>query len=100
MIQQNAGSTEEMASTAQELSSQSEQLSQTVAFFKVDANGGRAVPRLQPVSRLTSVQIKPLAPAGRKKGPHPEQRRGATIDLGQHEGAGSGRSRDQEFERF
>ena len=99
VIQQNAGSTEEMASTAQELSSQSEQLLQTVAFFKVDANGGRTVQRLPPGSRLTSVQIKPPAPISRKGSP-PAQRRGATIDLGQREGAGSGRSRDQDFERF
>jgi len=101
VIQQNAGSTEEMASTAQELSSQSEQLLQTVAFFKVDLNGGRTVQRLQTGSRLTSPQPKPhpLAPV-RRIGRLPEQRRGAAIDLGQREGAGSGRDRDQEFERF
>jgi len=98
VIQQNAGSTEEMASTAQELSSQSEQLLQTMAFFKVNVNGGRTVPRLQPGNR-TSVLIKPLAPVSRIK-PRPEQRRGVKIDLALHEDAMSDTPRDQEFERF
>ena len=42
VIQQNAGASEEMSSTAEELSSQAEQLQSTIAFFKLEAQGGAA----------------------------------------------------------
>ena len=49
VIQQNAGSAEEMASTTEELSSQAEQLKATSAFFTLETAGGRqrvmSVPR-------------------------------------------------------
>ena len=42
VVQQNAGAAEEFASTSQELTSQSVQLTQAVAFFKVDKDEQRA----------------------------------------------------------
>ncbi|HUJ16566.1 MAG TPA: methyl-accepting chemotaxis protein [Nitrospirota bacterium] len=45
VIQQNAGASEEMASTAEELSSQAEGLQTIISFFKVDDAGGRQVRR-------------------------------------------------------
>jgi len=45
VVQQNAGATEEIASTAEELSSQAEQLKTTIAFFKV-SEAGAARPQL------------------------------------------------------
>jgi methyl-accepting chemotaxis protein len=42
VVQQNAGATEEIASTAEELASQAEQLKNTIAFFKVAEAGSEA----------------------------------------------------------
>jgi methyl-accepting chemotaxis protein len=39
--QQNASSSEELAATSEEMSSQAEQLQQTMAFFKLEAEGAR-----------------------------------------------------------
>jgi len=44
VIQQNAGASEEMASTAEELASQAEQLQGTIAFFRI---GSTAPPALR-----------------------------------------------------
>jgi methyl-accepting chemotaxis protein len=38
IVQQNASSSEELAATAEELSGQAVQLSETISFFKTDAN--------------------------------------------------------------
>jgi methyl-accepting chemotaxis protein len=42
--QQNASSSEELAATAEEMSSQAEQLQQTMAFFKLEGDGGAKAP--------------------------------------------------------
>jgi methyl-accepting chemotaxis protein len=41
VIQQNAASSESLASTAEEIAAQAEELRATVAFFKVDVDGAR-----------------------------------------------------------
>jgi methyl-accepting chemotaxis protein len=38
IVQQNASSSEELAATAEELSGQAMQLSETISFFKTEAN--------------------------------------------------------------
>jgi methyl-accepting chemotaxis protein len=59
--QQNASSSEELAATAEELSGQAEQLQQTMAFFRLSADG--AAPRRQPARK--AAVVKRSAPVGR-----------------------------------
>jgi methyl-accepting chemotaxis protein len=59
--QQNASSSEELAATAEELSGQAEQLQQTMAFFRLAADG--AAPRRQPARK--AAVVKRSAPVGR-----------------------------------
>ncbi len=111
VIQQNAGAAEEISSTSQELSSQADELLKTISFFKVNGNGGTAVPSLPPFSKkinaLASVQ------AARPHQPRPEialahagsRTAGVHLDLGVHGSVsgGNGRngdSRDADFEEF
>jgi methyl-accepting chemotaxis protein len=108
VIQQNAGAAEEMASTAEELSAQSQQLQATVAFFKVDANGGpsRATLHRPPVhhaaiTHLPRAGAKPFQNRAIKSGaPAPARPSGVAIDMGHNGRATTGDGKDAEFERF
>ncbi len=42
VTQQNAGASEEMSATSEELAAQAEELQASIAFFKVEASGGKA----------------------------------------------------------
>jgi methyl-accepting chemotaxis protein len=111
VIQQNAGAAEEISSTSQELSSQADELLKTISIFKVNGNGGTAVPSLPP--SLKKVHASAPAQAARPRQPRPEmalahagsRTAGVHLDLGAH-GSGSGKngkngdSRDAEFEEF
>jgi methyl-accepting chemotaxis protein len=44
VTQQNAGASEEMSATSEELAAQAEELQASIAFFRVDTNGGSARP--------------------------------------------------------
>jgi methyl-accepting chemotaxis protein len=63
VIQQNAAASEEMASTAEELSGQAEVLQSTIAFFKIgDAHQARsALVGKPPVARAHAKPISPKA---------------------------------------
>jgi len=106
VIQQNASAAEEMASTAEELSAQSQQLQATVAFFKVDADGGpsRATIHRPPVhhaaiTHLPRAGARPFQNRAIKSGaPAAARPSGVAIDLGGNGHKGDGR--DAEFERF
>ena len=48
ITQQNASSSEELAATAEEMSSQAETLQQLMAFFKMEAGDEKSAPTPQP----------------------------------------------------
>jgi methyl-accepting chemotaxis protein len=54
VVQQNASASEEMASMSEELNGQAEQLQNTIAFFRVNENGGDARVRTAPGIRKAS----------------------------------------------
>jgi methyl-accepting chemotaxis protein len=63
ITQQNASASEELAATAEEMSTQASQLQQLVAFFRVGADADDA-----PVAPQRRQQDKPKAPVKEKKG--------------------------------
>ncbi|MGN7613098.1 hypothetical protein ACQZV8_13555 [Magnetococcales bacterium HHB-1] len=99
MIQQNAGASEEMAATAEELNSQAEQLSQAIGFFKLSSGSGiktasnkpRTAAPLAP-SPQARVNPKPAQPRKRSAPALTDQSKGVSLDM-------SGGS-DDEFESF
>lgn len=106
VIQQNSSASEEMSSTSEELAAQAEQLQGTIAFFRVDHNGGQR-PRAQKHER-PPVRQQPgsatLLTVGSNGGGnnHPGRTgmadHGLTLDMGSTTG---GRDRqDAEFERY
>jgi methyl-accepting chemotaxis protein len=98
VVQQNAGAAEEMASTAEELSSQADQLQSTIAFFKVDGNGGaralagpaRKAARPAAHAQIAHIPAKPVAKAAGK---------GVQLDMSRG-GNPRGDHKDAEFEKF
>ncbi|MFH1915431.1 MAG: methyl-accepting chemotaxis protein [Pseudomonadota bacterium] len=87
VIQQNASASEEMASTSEELAGQGEQVQQTMAFFKVSANGNSSH-RPRPVVARAPMKALPKA-NGNAPVPGP---RAAALDMGSDD--------EQEYERF
>jgi len=73
VIQQNASASEEMASTAEQLSSQSAQLQSTIAFFRMNDQGGvqrQGAAKQQPAKLLVKSEQKAmkLTSSGNSKG--------------------------------
>ncbi|MCP4756055.1 MAG: HAMP domain-containing protein [Proteobacteria bacterium] len=112
VIQQNASATEEMASTSEELASQAQQLQDTIAFFKVNGEGGRDYGRRVAAAHKAPVvhhAPKPAQPAPRavaaRKEPTPvledknqetvRELPGVSLDMG-----GDDELSDAEFERY
>ncbi len=104
VIQQNAGASEEMASTSEELASQAEQLQETISFFKVDGESGKArrsaVERKEkPVASPRQATVRSehrepaLAAAGKKNGGNGKHG-GFAIDMGAAD------QLDNEFEKY
>ena len=92
MIQQNAGASEEMAATAEELSSQAEMLTDAIGFFKVGQGGSRA-----PVVRQAAaptVKTVAVRKASATKPPPASSGGGVLLDM-----RGGGVS-DDAFEKF
>jgi len=86
VIQQNASASEEVASTAEELSGQSVQLQEAIRFFKLEGYGGAMPQPIQPAFDTRPSNPTPLAEARQ-----PTQPSGG-VALGMDE--------DGEFERF
>ncbi|HEX5933856.1 MAG TPA: methyl-accepting chemotaxis protein [Pseudorhizobium sp.] len=59
VTQQNAGASEEMSATSEELAAQAEELQASIAFFRVDAAGGKSAKTAAPAK----VAAKPAARA-------------------------------------
>ncbi|EGB14286.1 methyl-accepting chemotaxis sensory transducer with Cache sensor [Pseudodesulfovibrio mercurii] len=99
VIQQNAAASEEVASTAEELSSQAVQLQKTISFFRLDADG-----YVPPVQVKVAEPARPRLAGGRPKlaggKPRPvppgaagnAPRGGMDLDMGEVD--------DTDFERF
>ncbi|WP_242012231.1 methyl-accepting chemotaxis protein [Pseudodesulfovibrio cashew] len=70
VIQQNASASEEVASTAEELSGQAVQLQESIRFFKLDGYGGAMPAPVKPAfdTRKASAKPKPLAAGKAKSG--------------------------------
>lgn len=94
-----------MASTAEELSSQAEQLQAAIGFFKLDssktATAGKAKPAARPVTAVKSKTAEPKATEDQ----HPVIARsvkpaGKAIDLGNGHGNGNGDAYDKEFTNY
>jgi methyl-accepting chemotaxis protein len=103
VIQSNSASSDQLASTAQELATQSAQLRQSVAFFRLDRNGAHvdrtahAAPparptRKKPAARKPEVKRAERAHASESDAPPSG---GISIDLGQQSGQRD--AQDDEF---
>ena len=76
MIQQNASASEEMASTTEELTGQSDQLVSALGFFHTGDEGnvrkggrkGRHRPRIPPQARTAVPAVHPAAMGGKSAG--------------------------------
>ena len=63
--QQNASASEELAATAEELSGQATQLQETVAFFRIDEQTGRAAPMSAKAARRSASAPAQASDSGR-----------------------------------
>ena len=103
VIQQNASASEEMASTAEQLSSQSAQLQSTIAFFRMNDQGGG--PRQGAVKQPAKLQAKSeqkavkLTSSGNSKGNGNGNGNGKVVH-GLNLMLGDSAQLDAEFERF
>ncbi len=97
VVQQNAGSSEEMASTAEELSSQAQLLQTTISFFKIgnEKSHTSVTTRHQPVTHYQPVTNKKPATNYKKQKQLTPKKGGMKLDMGS--GADS---EDGDFERF
>jgi len=86
-----------MASTAEELASQADQLQTTISFFKIDGMDRTDRRIFHEVQKKAlpahKVQIAHVAPKAAAAG------KGVKLDLG-HAGKAKGDGRDSEFEKF
>jgi methyl-accepting chemotaxis protein len=104
VIQQNASASEEMASTAEELSSQSAQLQSTIAFFRMNDQGGaqrQGAVKQQPAKPLVRAEQKAvkLTSSGNSKGSGNGNGNGKVVH-GMNLMLGDSAQLDAEFERF
>ena len=90
-----------MSSTAEELSSQAEQLQSTIAFFKVAE--AEDVSKRAAMKHLTTGHKVNVAPLAKSKAIFPRQQSepaGVALNLKQDSGRDDGVGRDSEFEKF
>jgi methyl-accepting chemotaxis protein len=63
VTQQNAGASEQMSATSEELAAQAEELQTSIAFFKVDTAGGKAMAASGRQGRLPAAKVTTRSPA-------------------------------------
>jgi methyl-accepting chemotaxis protein len=94
VTQQNASASEQMSATSEQLAAQAEQLQASIAYFRLDANGG-AITQQKPAParpvRFVSTRTSPLS-----NGIDRSKRRGHTLNLSK----GGTDPHDAEFERM
>ena len=88
VIQHNASSSEELAATAEELSSQSDHLLDTMRFFKIENEGGRAP--VQPAPRRLPARTTPA----------PRMEREETVGVSLLSDGPDAEDNDENFEEF
>ena len=62
VTQQNAGASEEMSATSEELAAQAEELQASIAFFRVDAAGGKSAKTAAPAKAAAKPAARASAP--------------------------------------
>ncbi len=99
VIQQNAGASEEMSSTGEELASQAEQLQETISFFKV-ANSGKRSESRKSVSHRDEARVAEqkteVAHIAQVETAKPASPAGIAIEMGD----GNNGGKDDEFEQY
>ncbi|MGO4197163.1 methyl-accepting chemotaxis protein [Rhizobium sp. YAF28] len=63
VTQQNAGASEQMSATSEELAAQAEELQTSIAFFKVDTAGGKAIATSARQGRAPAAKVTTRSPA-------------------------------------
>jgi len=110
VTQQNASASEQMSATSEELAAQAEQLQSSIAYFRVDNDGGRTAAPTRPAPRQTaaprrtapSAKTQRAQSVGRKSSSglngHAKKANGTgfALDLASN----GGDARDAEFERY
>jgi methyl-accepting chemotaxis protein len=94
-----------MSSTAEELSSQAEQLQSTISFFKTDELGSASAARYAAPGKFNTTPHRIAAPhfsAKRKEGQRGDAAKhsGIALNLKQEPRRGNGDAQDEEFEKF
>ena len=100
VVQQNAGSSEEMAATAEQLSSQAQELQAAISFFTIEQSDYRTLaarPTAQKMNAVTAAPKGIAAPKAAAKAIDPAPAGGIKLDMG---GSGGSDSEDADFERF
>ena len=69
ITQQNASSSEELAATDEEMSSQAEQLQQSMSFFKLESGTGGTVSSARKPATQKHIQVAHAKSAGSKPAP-------------------------------
>ncbi|MBF0214197.1 MAG: methyl-accepting chemotaxis protein [Magnetococcales bacterium] len=102
VIQQNAGASEKMASTAGELSEQAQLLQEAIGFFHVEGlQRPTATPAKRPVAALPSPAAKKITTPTSRRAALPAPKPAKNASGGVHLDMGGQRSTtDDEFERF
>ncbi len=105
VIQQNASASEEMASTSEELASQAEQLQSSIAFFKIDDEGGsvRRVQKSAAPRAAHKATVAHVAQGGLKKQIAASARariEGKPSGVALEMGSADHDKLDQEFEKY
>jgi methyl-accepting chemotaxis protein len=90
--QQNASASEELAATAEEMSSQTEQLQGVMTFFKLDNAGEQGVTQVRHKPAAGRAQPAPAAKAGKADAPRPTAKPAGKP--------ATGAPAEQDFERF
>ena len=94
VIQQNASAAEEMASTTEELTGQSDQLISALGFFRTGDQGSPAYAAAKPVASVKKLQQAVTNHPGHN-GPAKSSKSGVALKLKEN-----GDATDKEFERY
>lgn len=81
VIQQNASASEEVASTAEELSGQAVMLQEAIRFFKLDGHGGGMPKPVKPAFDTRKTKVSKPAPKAIPSKPAPSKGAGVDLDM-------------------